>query len=128
MEVGKMKKGVFSMLVLLVIITASCSVTAGIPWLDGGYGFFADFGFRSNSRDADVNGHLYLEQDGKDLAGTLEVDEGVYNVKGSYLKDGTVVLKLFDGEEFLYELKGAVEENKLVGIDEDKSWHAEKEL
>ncbi|MEA1883093.1 MAG: hypothetical protein U9N62_01060 [Thermotogota bacterium] len=122
-----MKKGVFSMLVLLVIITASCSVTAGIPWLYGGWGFFADFGFNclsSNSRDVDVNGHLELKQDGKDLVGTLEVDEAVYNVKGSYLKDGTVVLKLFDEEKFLYELKGAVEGNKLVG----KSWHAEKEL
>ncbi|MFP4462111.1 MAG: hypothetical protein ACLFQE_07930 [Thermotogota bacterium] len=123
-----MKKIAFSMLVLLVIITASCSVTAGIPWLFGGWGFFVDFGFAASERGTVLDdGFLSLDQDGRSLTGTLEVGDTLYNVKGSYFKDGTVVLKLFNGEEFFYELKAVVGEDQLKGIPAE-SWHAEKEL
>jgi len=112
-----MKKVFFVLLILLVMITASCSISAGIPWLFGGWGFFADFGIDF--------GILNLEQKGADLTGVLETESEIYFVKGEYQENGEIIFELSQEDETLHLLKGSVnvEEGQITGTD----WYAVKE-
>lgn len=122
-----MKKIIFALLVLTVVFTASCSISTGIPWFKGGWGFFADFGVGfSPSQNAEVieNGTLNLDQVGSILRGSLEYTGVTYEVTGEYLGKGIVALNLFDEEGVLVqELQGTVETDEMTG----SNWYAVKE-
>jgi len=120
-----MKKVLFALLVLLVILTASCSVTAGIPWIWGGWGFFADFGvlFASPQEGDAPNGFLNIEeQNGNLLSGTLEMNGEQFEVKGECLDNGEIVLNLFQDDVLFKTLNGNVTAQEMTGSD----WHAAK--
>ncbi len=120
-----MKKVIFALLVLTVLVTASCSISAGIPWIWGGWGFFADFGVTfASSQDANVpNGFLSIdEQNGRDLAGTLEIGGNLFEVRGACLGNGEIVLNLFQDGVLFKTLNGNVTAEKMTGMD----WHAVK--
>ena len=120
-----MKKVSFALLILLVIITASCSITAGIPWIWGGWGFFADFGVNfASSQEAEApNGFLTFEKtNGVDLRGTLEFAGENFEVDGKYLGNGEIVLDLFQDGVLFKTLRGSAEPGTMAG----SNWHAVK--
>ena len=120
-----MKKVSFALLILLVIITASCSITAGIPWIWGGWGFFADFGVNfASSQEAEApNGFLTFEKtNGVDLRGTLEFAGENFEVDGKYLGNGEIVLDLFQDSVLFKTLRGSAEPGTMAG----SNWHAVK--
>jgi hypothetical protein len=115
-----MKKISIVVLVLLVVLFTGCSISAGLPGLYGGWGFFFDFG---NPR-----GDLLLEQDGSKLTGTLNVGEKEYVVDGECFKDNKLLLTLTDSEGTHFELNGVFAENKITSQDtEDSNWYAVRE-
>ncbi len=120
-----MKKVSFALLILLVIITASCSITAGIPWIWGGWGFFADFGvtFASSQEAEAPNGFLNIEeQNGSVLRGSLEFSGGNFEVTGECLGNGEIVLNLFQDGVLFKTLNGNVTAETMTG----SNWHAVK--
>src|SRR6056297_1239043 len=113
-----MKKVSFALLILLVIITASCSITAGIPWIWGGWGFFADFGvtFASSQEAEASNGFLNIEeQNGSVLRGSLDFSGGSFEVTGECLGNGEIVLNLFQDGVLFKTLNGNVTAEKMTG-------------
>ena len=122
-----MKKVSFALLILLVIVTASCSISAGIPWIWGGWGFFADFGINidlASSQDGELQeGFLNIEeQNGSVLRGNLEMGSMMFEVTGECLGNGEIVLNLFQNEVLFKTLNGNVTADEMSGM----NWHAVK--
>lgn len=121
-----MKKAIFALLISLVLITASCSISAGIPWIWGGWGFFADIGVGfSAAHDGEMAQEGFLninEQNGKDLAGTLAIGGNSFEVRGTCLGNGEIVLNLFQDGVLSKTLNGNVTAETMTGSD----WHAVK--
>src|SRR6056297_4358865 len=120
-----MKKVSFVLLIVLVIFTASCSISAGIPWIWGGWGFFADFGvtFASSQEAAAPNGFLNIEeQNGSVLRGNLEMGTMMFEVTGECLGNGEIVLNLFQDGVLFKTLNGNVTADEMSG----SNWYAVK--
>jgi len=120
-----MKKVSFALLILLVIVTASCSISAGIPWIWGGWGFFADFGvnFASSQEVEAPNGFLNIEeQNGSVLRGNLEMGAMMFEVTGECLGNGEIVLNLFQDGVLFKTLNGNVTADEMSG----SNWYAVK--
>lgn len=122
-----MKKISIVILVLLAVLFTGCSISAGLPGLYGGWGFFSDFGILRG--DDHQVGDLLLEQDGSKLTGTLNIGEKEYVVDGECFKDNKLLLTLTDSEGIVFdELKGVFAENKITLQDTaDRNWYAVRE-
>ncbi len=120
-----MKKISIVLLVLLAAVFTSCSISAGLPGLNGGWGFFFDFGQPRGEGVPD--GNLIIEQEGSKLSGTLTTDETIYSVEGECFRNKTIFLKLTDENGNISELNGIFENDMIAALEtEDSNWLAVK--